>query len=140
MTRPTGAAADDTRSARLVVVDDSDEFRALLALVLARDARFSVVAEAVDGRQGLAAVADHAPDLVVTDLQMPVLDGIEFTRQLRRRHRDLPVVMVTGLPGDEVVARARRAGVTACLPKTGSPVRLLDTLHAVLDGHVDVAG
>lgn len=128
------------RTARLVVVDDSDEYRTLLALVLARDARFDVVAEAADGRAGLDAVAGHAPDLVVTDLQMPEVDGIELTRQLRRRHQDLPIVMVTGVPGDEAMDRARRAGVTAFLAKTGSPTRLLDTLHAIVDGRMDRAG
>ncbi|MEX2504081.1 MAG: response regulator transcription factor [Egicoccus sp.] len=136
MTTTQVARGPDQRSAtaRLVVIDDSSEYRALLSLVLGRDARFQIVAEAADGAEGLAAVVDHAPDLVRTDLQMPKVDGIEFTRALRRTNGDLPIVMVTGLPGDEIVEQAYRAGVTAFLSKTGSPTRLVDTLHAVIDG------
>jgi len=121
-----------TEATRLVIVDDSTEYRTMLSLVLRRDARFQVVAEAADGAEGLTAVDDHAPDIVITDLQMPNLDGLGLTRALRRTHGDLPIVMVTGLPGDEAVEQAHRAGVTAFLPKTGSPSRLIDTLHAVL--------
>jgi CheY-like chemotaxis protein len=133
-TVPTGPRKHERREAtRLVIVDDSTEYRAMLSHVLRRDSRFQVVAEAADGVEGIAAVDDHAPDIVVTDLQMPNLDGIGLTRALRAMHGDLPIVMVTGLPGDEVVERAHRAGVTAFLPKTGSPARLVATLQAALD-------
>lgn len=134
MTTPLETTA---ATARLVVVDDSTEYRTLLSLVLGGHPRFEVVAQAADGAEGLAAVADLAPDVVVTDLQMPKVDGMELTRALRRTHADLPVVMVTGVPGDEVAARAYRAGVTAFLPKTGSPDRLLDVLTAVVAGSHD---
>ena len=130
-------------TARLVVVDDSTEYRTMLSLVLGGHPRFEVVAQAADGAEGLAAVVDLAPDIVVTDLQMPKVDGMELTRALRRTHADLPVVMVTGVPGDEIVKQAYRAGVTAFLPKTGSPTRLIDTLNAVIGGShdtVDAAG
>jgi two-component system, NarL family, response regulator DesR len=119
---------------RVVIVDDAPEFRALLRAVLAREADLTVVAVAADGEEGLTAVHGHAPDVVVTDLQMPGMDGLEFTRVLRRLRPDLPIVMVTGFPGPEAMDAAFDAGVTAFLEKATGVERLAALVRDVLAG------
>lgn len=102
---------------QVVIVDDSAEFRQVLALHLdALD--ICVVAEADEHRSGLVTVAETVPDLVVTDLQMPVADGIWLTRHIRLAHPDLPIIMATGSKSStQLMKQALEAGVTALVSK-----------------------
>lgn len=135
--RSGGPRAAEPSVVRVVLVDDSPEFRHLVGLVLRRDERFALVAEADDGVAGVAAVEDHRPDLVVTDLQMPGMDGIELTTWLRARYPDLPVVMFTGFPGPEIIQRAFDAGVSAFLEKRAGVTTLPDLLYSVIEADLD---
>jgi two-component system, NarL family, response regulator DesR len=126
------------RVGRVVIIDDAPEYRLLLRTVLSREDDLSVVAVAADGEEGLMAVHGHDPDVVVTDLQMPGLDGLELTRVLRRTHPDLPIVMVTGFPGPEAMDAAFDAGVTAFLEKSTGVERLAGLVRDVLAGEAIV--
>ena len=87
--------------AKILIVDDDGDLRTLLGLCFLRRGHSIVVAG--DGAVGLQCVTTHAPDLLVTDLNMPVLDGLELLRQLRADgQHDLPVIVLT--------ARVRSAG------------------------------
>ena len=77
-----------TAPVRVVVVDDAVEMRELLGLALARSSDFAVVAEAADGAAGVQAVADTLPELVLLDVSMPVMDGLEALRVIRAEHPD----------------------------------------------------
>lgn len=125
MTSPT---ASQQPAVKVVIVEDSPGFRTVLHALLRTRCGATVVAEAGDGAAGLACIREHVPDAVITDFQMPITDGIEMTRQLRRDHPDLPVILLTGFPGPELMDEAFAAGVTAFLDK-GSAV---DQLPAVL--------
>jgi two-component system, chemotaxis family, chemotaxis protein CheY len=87
---------EGARAPRLLVVDDATIMRMRIAGI-AREAGWDVVAEAVNGREGLARYAEHRPDLVTLDIVMPELDGVETLRELHRTDPDARVVMVSAV-------------------------------------------
>jgi CheY-like chemotaxis protein len=125
--------------ADIVVVEDNEQLRQLTVRVLQR-AGHTVVA-AADGAAGLEAVRDHTPDLVVSDIDMPVMSGVEMCRALRADDRTahLPVLFVSGslVPGD---TRATDAGVSALMHKPFRPAGLLACVEQLLrTGHAPEA-
>src|SRR6185436_4164199 len=82
---------------RVLVVDDAVVFRRLVAEELARDPALEVVGTAANGRIGLAKLSQLNPDVVVLDLEMPEMNGLEMLRELRKTHRRLPVIMFSSL-------------------------------------------
>jgi len=103
----------------VVLVDDQDLVRAGLRALLTRDESIRVVAEATDGRRGVEAARRHRPDLVLMDLRMPVLDGIEATRMIRADDElaGTHVVVLTTFDDDADVIEAIRAGAIGYLLK-----------------------
>jgi len=100
--------------AKILIVDDDGDLRTLLGLCFLRRGHSIVVAG--DGAEGLNCVAAHAPDLLVTDLNMPVMDGLELLRRLRANgHHDLPVIVLTARSDQRTAAAA--AGADAFLVK-----------------------
>ncbi len=112
-------------SKRILVIEDQEDNRQILRDLLT-SADFEVI-EAVDGEAGLAAAATHRPDLILMDIQLPILDGYEATRRLKADAvlRAIPVIAVTShaLGGDSEKARA--AGCDAYISKPYSPRQLL---------------
>ena len=109
------------RKLRVLVVDDDPNFADLLAVVLDGDPRLTVVGRAADGAEGVEAAMLLRPDVVVMDVDMPVLDGIEAAHRIRNRLRRTRVVLVSG--SDDAVRRA--AGV---LRKGGDPQPIADAV------------
>ncbi len=115
---------------RVLLVDDQPLLRSGFRALLDGEDDIEVVAEAADGREGLALAAEHLPDVALLDIQMPVMDGIEATRRiaadpaLARVH----VVILTNYGLDEHVFDALRAGAAGFLVKDIEPA---DFLHAV---------
>jgi DNA-binding NarL/FixJ family response regulator len=103
----------------VVLVDDQDLVRAGLRALLTRDDSIRIVAEATDGRRGVEAARKHRPDLVLMDLRMPVLDGVEATRIIRADDElaGTHVVMLTTFDDDADVIEAIRAGAIGYLLK-----------------------
>lgn len=117
---------------KILAIDDTATLRALLSQCL-RDAGHEVI-EAEHGVAGLAQFEKHQPALVITDLNMPVMDGIEFTRACRE-HPDghsTPIVILTTETGADLKSEGRRAGATAWMVKPFAPETLL-ALVAQLD-------
>jgi signal transduction histidine kinase/ActR/RegA family two-component response regulator len=116
----------------VLVVDDNAANRHMLADFL--DGLEFQVEEASDGERALKAIETHKPDLVLMDLAMPGMDGLEATRQLRAqaRWRDLPVVLVTANVTSAVEERSRSAGVSGFLTKPVEHGRLLEVMGQVL--------
>jgi two-component system, cell cycle response regulator DivK len=119
-------------SQRILVVEDQHDNRQILRDLLT-SADFEVF-EAEDGEAGLAAAAAHRPDLILMDIQLPILDGYEATRRLKADAalRSIPVIAVTSyaLGGDEKKARA--AGCDAYIAKPYSPRQLLAKVREYL--------
>jgi DNA-binding NarL/FixJ family response regulator len=122
---------------RVVVVDDQAMIRSALVALL-RGAGVDVVGEAADGAAALALVDRALPDVVLMDIRMPVLDGLEATRQLRVRHPEVAVVVLTTFDLDAYVFQAVRAGACGFLLKDGDADDLVEAVHAAARGDVAV--
>jgi len=102
---------------RVLIVDDDDVFAGSLATILSADPNLEVVDRAADGAQGLTLAIDRQPDVVVLDVNMPILDGFAVGRLIRMQLPDVRIVIVSGAPEDEHLAAARRAGADVYLRK-----------------------
>jgi DNA-binding NarL/FixJ family response regulator len=110
----------DTGSSRIrvLVADDQPIFTKMLEAVLASDERVEVVGHAANGQQVLELAAELAPDVILMDISMPVMDGLEATRRLRELAPSARVLMLTESDFPSDVMRARKAGAAGYLPKT----------------------
>lgn len=126
---------------RVAVVDDQALFRAGIALVLGSQDDLTVVGEAADGSEVVALVESARPDVVLMDVRMPRVDGVEATRRvLARFGDDAPRVLVlTTFDLDDLVADAIEAGASGFVLKETAPELLLAAIRAVADGTQVVA-
>jgi DNA-binding NarL/FixJ family response regulator len=123
------ANESSTRPVRVLIVDDAPVFAETLELLLGANAELDVVGIARDGEEGVRLAHTLAPDVVVMDVHMPRLDGIEATRRIKRRRRATRVVVVTSSPTRECESRARAAGAAAFLPKDAALAELTDAVR-----------
>ena len=108
--------------------------RAGVRAILAAAEDIAVVAEAADGRQALEQARAHRPDVVLLDIRMPVLDGLDAAAALRREFPHLAVVMLTTFSESEYVARALDSGAAGFLLKSGDPYELMAAVRAAYGG------
>ena len=121
---------------RILVAEDDESFLEAISLLLEQDDRFVVAGRARNGREAVALAEEVAPDAVVVDIEMPVLDGVEAPRRLREAAPDLPIVAVSGHDYEERVLEIRQAGADDYVRKA----RLADELPRVLAALLETAG
>lgn len=119
---------------RVLLVDDEQLVRAGLRMMLGADPGMEVVGEADDGVQALRLVGETSPQVVLMDIRMPRMDGLEALRRLRATHPDLAVIMLTTFDTDDMVLTALRDGATGFLLKNTAPPDLLAAVRAVSAG------
>ncbi len=119
---------------RVVVADDHAIVREGIRHVLEREPGLEVVAEAADGPEALAAVAEHSPDVVVLDVSMPGLSGLEVTRGLREAERSVAILILSMFDDPEYVLEAVRAGADGYVLKDAGPAELRSAVRAVHEG------
>lgn len=119
---------------RVALVDDQELVREGIKSLLALSGRIDVVLEAADGQALLDALPGAAIDVLVMDIRMPVRDGIETLRELRRSGSALPVVMLTTFADSELFDQAVAAGAQGFLRKDGSPDELIAAIQRVHAG------
>jgi DNA-binding NarL/FixJ family response regulator len=119
---------------RVLLVDDQPLVRAGLQRILHRRFGFEIVAEADDGAAALAAAAAHRPDVVVMDIRMRGMDGVEATRCLRQDQDGPPVLVLTTFDDDEVLSGALRAGASGFALKDAPGEDLIKAVTAVASG------
>ncbi|WP_233496130.1 response regulator transcription factor [Geodermatophilus sp. TF02-6] len=137
MSTPPAAGPADRVS--ILLVDDDPLVRAGLRLMLDGVAGITVVAEAADGDEVLRALRGQRADVVLMDLRMPRVDGVEATRQVRRRPDAPQVVVLTTFDSDEDIARALRAGAAGFLLKDAAPATIVDAVLRVARGEPAVS-
>ncbi|HEY3718188.1 MAG TPA: response regulator transcription factor [Jatrophihabitantaceae bacterium] len=120
---------------RVLLADDHRLVRAGLTSVLATAEDLEVVGEAADGAQALALVASTAPDVVLMDLSMPVMDGVAATRALRADHPSIRVVVLSSSSDRARVRDAIAAGATGYVLKDCTPDELLAAIRSAANGH-----
>lgn len=116
---------------RVMLVDDSDKLRSLYRMALELDRDMRVVAEAADGQQALAAVGNAKPDVVLLDLSMPHMDGLETIPRLKRAAPASRIVVLTGFKRERLEEVAMALGASAFLEKGVMPTELCARLHEV---------
>jgi two-component system, NarL family, response regulator LiaR len=119
---------------RVLIVDDHQVVRQGLRFVLEQEPDIEVVGEVGDGRAAVQAVRDLAPDVVLLDIMMPILDGMGVLRALRHAECSSAVVVLTSAPGEEQAIDAVRAGALSYLPKSAAIDRVTDAVRAAASG------
>jgi DNA-binding NarL/FixJ family response regulator len=124
---------DAARPLRVVLVDDQPLVRAGIAFILSTEPGIEVASEAGNGELALVAVADHRPDVVLMDVRMPVLDGLEATRRIRAGDGP-PVLVLTTFDDDDVLWGAVEAGAAGFLLKDTAADDIIRAIRSVADG------
>jgi DNA-binding NarL/FixJ family response regulator len=119
---------------RVVLVDDHEVVRAGLAALLSTAADIEIVATAADGQEAIAAVAEFAPDVVLMDLSMPVLDGVAATTAVTRDHPAVRILVLTSFAERDRVRAAIAAGASGYLLKDCTPTELLTAIRQAAAG------
>ncbi|WP_165699943.1 response regulator transcription factor [Ornithinimicrobium ciconiae] len=130
---------EDTGPIRLFLVDDQELVRAGFRMVLDAQEDMTVVGEAGDGVAALAAVPQVAPDVVLMDIRMPRMDGVEATRRLSAAGELPKVLVLTTFDLDDYAFAALKAGASGFLLKDAGPAELLTAIRAVHGGDAVVA-
>ncbi|MGC1208245.1 MAG: response regulator transcription factor, partial [Ornithinimicrobium sp.] len=147
MSEPTGEAAEvvDRAVIRVLLVDDQELFRAGIAIMIDAQPDLEVVGQAVDGVHAVALCEELQPDVVLMDIRMPEMDGVEATRQIfapeRAFARSTPVrvVVLTTFNLDDRAATAIRYGASGFLLKDATPAMLTDAIRTVHGGNAVLA-
>ena len=119
---------------RIVIADDHPVVRRGLSQFFSDEDELTVVAECADGESALAAVAKHKPDVLLVDLQMPDMSGMDVLRQLKAKGTTVPSVLLAGNISDEEVMEAMRLGAKGVVLKEMAPTLLVQCIRKVAAG------
>lgn len=124
---------------RVVLADDQELVRAGFRMILDAQEDIEVVGEAADGAKALAEIARTHPDVVLMDIRMPGVDGLEATRRLTALADPPKVLVLTTFDAEDLVYEALRAGAAGFLLKTAPPARLIDAVRLIAAGEALLA-
>jgi two-component system response regulator NreC len=123
-----------SNSIRILLADDHRVLRAGLRLLLERQPDFAVVAEASDGRQTVDLVKQHSPDIVLLDIAMPHLNGVEAARQIHARHPDVGIIILSMHADESYLLRALKSGAKGYLLKDSGEDDVIQAIRSVSEG------
>jgi DNA-binding NarL/FixJ family response regulator len=120
-------------SIRLVIADDHEIFRDGLVLMLSKQQDIELVGQAGNGKQLVSLVNELQPDVVMTDVKMPIMDGIEATRFLLSQHPDLKIIALSMFDEENLIVDMLEAGAKGYLLKNADKQEILDAIHSVYE-------
>ena len=127
--------ADAHDKITILIVDDHPLFREGLSKVFSLEEDFDVVGEESDGEIALMVARDLQPDVVVIDINLPSMNGLQVTRQLKADRTGIAIVTLTAYHDQEQVLHAMRAGASAYYPKDVEPSTLIDVVRQIVQGY-----
>lgn len=119
---------------RVVIADDQAQFRSGLAFLLDLDRRVEVVGQAANGQEALDQVVTTRPDIVLMDIEMPVLDGVGATSRIARDHPAVKVLILATFDADDHLIKALKSGASGCVLKDADPETIVSSILAVVSG------
>ena len=128
------AMAQNNPNVRILIVDDHEVVRIGLRSLLERVPQFTVVGETDSGARAVELTDQLRPDVVVMDIRMPELNGVEACRRIKARHPDVKVIMLTSYPDDEMVFGAVMAGASGYVLKQAGSTELIEAIRTVARG------
>jgi DNA-binding NarL/FixJ family response regulator len=117
----------------ILIVDDSFAVRQSLRTLLERHADWKVCGEGENGREGVDKAQKLHPDLIILDLSMPIMNGLEAALQLKRLMPAVPLLMLTTFDASQISGAAASAGISTVKEKSGSPGDLVESVQALLE-------
>jgi DNA-binding NarL/FixJ family response regulator len=124
----------NTQTVRVLIADDQTLFRVGLARLLEEDPRVEIVGQAGDGAEAVKLAGTVMPDVILMDLKMPNVDGIEATKQILAKHPGVKVLLLTTFEADNHVIQALKAGASGYILKDSRPESIVSSLLAVMAG------
>lgn len=118
----------------VLIADDSPDIREMLSLRLSFDPRFKVVGQAGDGEEAVRLVEERVPHLLLLDLGMPAMDGLEVLSVVRSKYPEMKVAILSGFPAKQLQSHALSIGADIYLEKMDSLASLCDRLYEVVTG------
>ena len=118
----------------VMIVDDQTLFRRGLVKLLESDPRIAIVDDAANGAEAMEKIANNPPDVVLLDIKMPVMDGIETTRRIINSYPNTRVLILTTFENDGYVVQALKAGASGYLLKDSQPEAIVTAMLAILSG------
>lgn len=120
---------------RVMLVDDQELVRSGFRIILESEPDIEVVAEAINGEEAISTAAQHAPDVICMDVEMPRLNGIEASRQILAAHPKTSVLILTTFGHEQYLFDALAAGVSGFLLKTSRAEQLIDAVRTIAAGN-----
>ena len=120
---------------KVLLAEDHTIVRKGLRSLLDKETGIEVVGEAEDGREAIVKAKKLHPDIVVMDIAMPGLNGLEATRQIKKRFSDIKIIILTMHANEEYILQSLKAGASGYLVKKAAPAELISAINAVHKGH-----
>ena len=124
-------AANIPRGIRVLIADDHRLFSEALEAVLSADGRVEVLAQAADGAEAVKLALELEPDVILMDISMPVMDGFQATRQIRKQQPHASILVLTGSDSRSDVDRAREAGAAGYVTKDRIAAELIEAIFEI---------
>lgn len=119
---------------RILLVEDQIIVRQGLKVILEQDTNMQVTHEANNGREAIDILEKYLVDFIMMDVRMPVMNGIEATRKIKRQWPDIKILILTTFNDDEYALEALKEGANGFLLKTANPNRLIEAVHSCMQG------
>lgn len=131
---PAKKSTPTKKKTRLMIVDDHPLFRAGLRRIVELEEDFSIIGESADGLVALEKARTLKPQVILMDVNLPGMNGLQVTRELTASHSDCAVIILTAFHDDEQMLHALRAGASSYFPKDVNPQMLVDAIREVASG------